>query len=302
MTQSVWTRRRVLQIAAALPFAGVSAHAWAEAPVAQWRGTALGADSQIVLSGLDQDEAAPVFALVRDEIARLESIFSLYDRMSELSRLNSDKTLARPSPELIEVLDLSHTVWSASFGAFDPTVQPLWQARAMDLEQPADKYTFADVLFSSDLVTLRPNMALTLNGVAQGYITDQIADMLRGQGLVDVVVDAGEQRVLGTRPDGTAWRAGVADSAGQVVKMISLRDHALATSSGAGTLLGQGAGHILDARTGVSADLWSTLSITHDHAAVADAVSTAACCLTETETDHLLKAFDGAKIAYRAKS
>ena len=38
----------------------------------------------------------------------------------------------------------------------------------------------------------RRGMAATLNGIAQGYITDRVADRLRAEGMTSVLVDMGE--------------------------------------------------------------------------------------------------------------
>ena len=56
-------------------------------------------------------------------------------------------------------------------------------------------------------IALPPGMAITLNGIAQGYITDRIADLLRNEGFEQAVVDLGEWRALGSHPDGRPWRA-----------------------------------------------------------------------------------------------
>ncbi|ABG31181.1 FAD:protein FMN transferase [Roseobacter denitrificans] len=300
MTQHGFSRRRFLNIAAALPLAGMSGRAMAAAPAARWHGVALGASSQIVLSGVSDAEAAPLFAQVRDEIARLEGIFSLHQNHSDLSRLNAAGCLDHPAPELLEVLSLSRSVWQASFGAFDPSVQPLWRARAAGGLPATRAQTFSDLTFSSQAVALRPGMALTFNGIAQGYITDRVAGLLRRAGLVDLIVDAGEQRAWGGRPGGGAWRVGISNPAGVILQEVSLRDRALATSSPRGTLLPDGAGHIIDARSGKSAQHWNTISLFHESAALADALSTAACCLTAAETDAMLRHFPEAELALRA--
>lgn len=300
MSTPVFQRRRILQIAASMPLVGLTARAQAAAPVARWQGVALGASSQIVVSGLSAEQAAPLFAQVRDEIARLEGIFSLYQGQSAVSVLNRTGRLAHPAPDLLEVLSLSRAVWAASFGAFDPSVQPLWRARAFGEIEEIPAGDFSDIVFSTHGVNLKPGMALTFNGIAQGYITDRIAGLLRAQGLTDLVVNAGEQRAIGQRPGGGAWRAGVADPAGSVVARLSLRDRALATSSPDGTLLPDGQGHIIDARSGASTRAWQTVSVTHESAAVADALSTAACCLTRPETEAMLQHFPKADVAYRA--
>ena len=125
----------------------------------------------------------------------------------------------------------------------------------------------------------RPGMAVTLNGVAQGYITDRIADLLRGRGFENVLVELGEVRALGRRPDADPWRAGIADpnDSSAVLLELPLVDSALATSGGYGTWFDPGRRHhhLLDPATGRSAARHATVSVTTTRAMVADALSTA---------------------------
>ena len=58
-------------------------------------------------------------------------------------------------------------------------------------------------------------MAVTLNGIAQGYITDRVADLLRAEGLEKVMIDLGEIRTLGDHPEGRPWRVGLANPLGK---------------------------------------------------------------------------------------
>ena len=50
--------------------------------------------------------------------------------------------------------------------------------------------------------------ALTLNGIAQGYVTDRVVALLRAGGIERSLVDMGESRALGTHPDGRPWQVG----------------------------------------------------------------------------------------------
>ena len=54
----------------------------------------------------------------------------------------------------------------------------------------------------------RPGMALSFNGIAQGYITDRITEMLREAGLTRALEDMGEIRALNTQDD-AVWQAGI---------------------------------------------------------------------------------------------
>src|SRR5204862_2944758 len=111
---------------------------------------------------------------------------------------------------------------------------------------------------SSTIAFARPGMAITLNSIAQGYITDAVADLLRNEGFESAVVDLGEFRTLGHHPDGRPWRLGIrnGNAAGDAGRTIELADMALAVSGGYGTTF-EPSGHfhhIFDPHTGASAN------------------------------------------------
>src|SRR5690606_26166917 len=102
----------------------------------RWHGKALGAPTELILHHPDRAQRQRLVARAATEIARLEAIFSLYRDDSALSTLNRHGALASPPPELVAVLETSHAIWSATEGAFDPTIQPLWLAYANHFSQP----------------------------------------------------------------------------------------------------------------------------------------------------------------------
>lgn len=286
------TRRRFLAVSASAA-AGLAWSAPARARTWRWRGTALGAPASIAFAGLDRAAAAKLAGRVASEISRLEDVFSLYRPESEISRLNRAGRLDAPSHEMLELLDLARLVHDATGGAFDPTVQPFWRLHATaagENRAPAPQELRA-ALFASGwrhvrigprfVRFARPGMAITLNGIAQGYIADRAAGLLRAAGLVDVLVDTGEIKALGRRADGGPWRAGIALPDGTPVARRTLSDRALATSAPFATLLdaARGAGHILDPRTGEAAARWRLASVSAPRAALADALSTAFCLM-----------------------
>lgn len=286
------SRRRFLAITAC----AAATPALAGPQAAQWRGIALGAGASMRLEGIDPEQAKPVFVAVDAELRRLESIFSLYDAGSTLSRLNRMGYLDHPPAELLEVLSLSDRLNTATNGAFDPTIQPLWRLLAETaaqeqgpepaaLEQARARTGWRALHFDTKQVRFaQPGMALTLNGVAQGYITDRISALLRARGLRDVLIDMGEIAASGVRGDGSLWSAGVALPDGRIVHRVKLKDRALATSAPAGTLLdtkGEIA-HILDPASGAPASRHSFVSVSAKSAAVADGLSTG-CCLLSSE-------------------
>ena len=286
-------RRRFIAISAAL-----MAPLPAAAALHTETGQALGAKVTLRLAHPD---APAIAARAMAEIARLEDIFSLYREGSALMRLNAAGTLDTPPFELLECLSLAGAVHAASDGRFDPTVQPLWALHAAAaiagqevtpeaLAAARAQVGWGRVNLDPARITLAPGMALTLNGIAQGYIADRVAALLEAEGLGNLLIDTGEFRALGSHPQGGAWPVKLAQGG-----TVALRGRALATSAPLGTTFDQAGrmGHILDPRSGRPvAGVWQAVSVSAPTAALADALSTA-ICLTgdEVEARSLCAAF-----------
>ncbi len=280
------TRRRMIAIAAAgLGLAALPRRG--ETTV--WRGRALGAEAQITLA-VPQDRAAPALAAALAEIQAAEAEFSLYRADSTLGRLNARGALAPPSAAFADLLALCDRVHRATDGRFDPTIQPLWQALATggDVDRARTAVGWARLTRSPQLVRLAPGQALTLNGIAQGWATDRVAQALRRHGLGEVLVDIGE--IAGA---GGPWTIGIADPAQGIVARTRLRNGALASSSPAALAL-PGGGHILDPK-GASEPIWSTVTVEADRAVTADALSTALCLCSKTEAERIAGRLPGVR-------
>jgi len=307
-------RRRFLTIAAGIALAGPTlvGRSARAASLTRWHGSALGATASITLS---HPEAEAIIARALAEIGRLEAIFSLHRPESALARLNRERSLAAPPFELLDCLGLCRAVHRATDGRFDPTIQPLWQLHAQrhaagraptaaEIAQVLPRIGLDAVTLAADRVAFaRPGMALTLNGVAQGYIADRVALLLAAEGLTDILVETGELRALGGRPEGGDWPVTLAAPDGATLGTLPLREMALASSAPLGTTFDQAgaAGHILDPRSGEpAAARWRLVSVTAPQAALADALSTAFCLLDAAAIDRALAAFPAARLAHLA--
>ncbi|MDE0052434.1 MAG: FAD:protein FMN transferase [Rhodospirillales bacterium] len=291
------TRRRFIAIAAAaagfpLAAAGVRAEA---APLHRWSGVALGAAAEIVLHGPDAARARRLIARCVAEIDRLEDVFSLYRPASALSRLNRDGRLAAPPLELVALLAEARHFSERTEGAFDATVQPLWRAYAAHFARPgadvrgpaegalAEARALVDwravEIEPAEVRLARPGMAVTLNGIAQGYITDRVATLLQEAGMGDVLLDIGEVRALGRHPEGRPWRIGLRRTAAPetLARTVSLADRAVATSAGIASPFDASGRHhhLFDPATGRPAPGAAQVSVIAPNAMMADALSTA---------------------------
>lgn len=296
------TRRRLIAISAALTVLPSAARA-TTGNAHLWAGQALGARASI---RLDHPDGEVVAARVMAEINRLEDILSLYRPHSALSRLNREGHLPAPPFELLECLSLAGSVHRASGGRFDPTVQRLWmlwaeaaasgrRPDAKALGQARDKTGWDKVELDAAAITLQPGMALTLNGIGQGYVADRVAVLLEAEGLTDILIDTGELRALGGQPEGGEWPVRL-----ETGERLALRQRALATSAPLGTTFDQAGrdGHILDPLTGIPTPAnWRAISISAPSAAIADALSTAACLMSDAGSIHaMLGHFEGTRL------
>ena len=291
------TRRRAILIAGAAAGMALSpgfSRASSGPRLHRWRGTALGADATILLHHGDRAAADQLIRRCVAEIERLERIFSLYRRDSAVVVLNRAGGLDNPPLDLVRLLSESRGFWSLTGGAFDPTVQPLWDLYARHFARPGadpagpdprrlaavrSRIGFDRVDFDARRVSLaKPGVAVTFNGIAQGYITDRVADLLRDQGVDKVLVELGEVRALGRHPDGRPWRVGLADPGDplRTTRTIEIEDGAVATSGGYGTRFDADGRHhhLFDPATGLSANRYRSVSVEAPVATTADALST----------------------------
>jgi thiamine biosynthesis lipoprotein len=243
-------------------------------------------------------------------------MFTLWREESLLSELNRRGILVAPPPEMVELMSRACAVAALTDGAFDPTVQPLWTLYAAHfgmrgadpagppaaaLEAALAKVGHRGLRVSRDRVVLaRRGMAVTLNGIAQGYITDRVVAVLRAAGVARTLVDLGEARCIGTHPSGRPWRVALSDPEAPERNWgeVQLSDGALATSGDAGFVF-DAAGrftHLLDPRSGRSPRRYRAVSVLAPEATLADALSTGFALLPEDAIAGVLPALPDVQV------
>lgn len=293
-------RRRALRLLATAG-AALACGAGSQAAPAprRWRGTALGAPAELLFAGAGRSDADRAVEVCLDEIERLEREFSLFLPYSALSRLNRDGVLRRPSGDMRALLHLCLWLGEHSGGAFDISVQPLWQLYARHfggapvpdggppsaaLQAVHRRVDYRRITLSDDRVRLPDGVALTLNGIAQGYITDRVADRLRALGWRHVLVQLGELRALDGRTAERPWS--VDTPAGPV----AIADRAVAVSAPEGSLFEPRGRyhHLLDPISGLPCRAYRSVTVVADRATMADGLSTALTAMTPATARRLL--------------
>jgi thiamine biosynthesis lipoprotein len=280
---------------------------------------ALGTEVSVTVAGGDPARTDRAVAAAFAELHEIEAVLSIYKADGEVARLNRHGVLDAAHPHLLAVLTAALATSRRTGGAFDVTVQPLWdlyasaaragrRPAAHEVDAVRRKVDWRRVEVTGTRVRLDgPGVAVTFNGIAQGYATDRVADVLRAQGVAHALVDVGELHPIGTKPDGTAWTAGVQHprepDAYAVVARLDGR--CLATSGDYATTFGADDGrrehHIFDPATGRSPPELASASVVARTAMAADALSTAVFVLGLARGRRLIESTPGADALFILK-
>ena len=308
------SRRRFVRISAAAAGLGLlpsALAARADAAPATWRGTMLGAVATMEIHHEDRREAERLISLASAEARRLERLFSIYLKDSALVALNRTGILADPAAEMVDLLTVAQHYSKLTHGSFDVTVQPLWDLYAghfarerADPAGPAPAAIqaalacvgFGRLSVGRDRIAMPRGTAVTLNGIAQGYITDKVVELLQAQGIAHSLVDMGETRAIGSRPDGRPWEIGVADpeALDRTEAVLPVVDRAVSTSGAYGFRFDPDGrfNHLFDPKTGRCSARYRSVTTVSRSATAADALSTAFSLMPEERIRSLLPHVD----------
>lgn len=248
---------------------------------------ALGSTVSLTVYTQTRAQAEAALSAAFQRLEAIENVLSLYRGESDVCRLNREGHLTAPSADLVQVLTYAQDLSARTEGAFDITVQPLWDI-IRDAEGPCQQSVaqalqvvdWRQVKVSSGEVSFGlPGMAITLNGIAQGYATDAVAQVLNEHGVSAAFIDAGEVGTLGEHTQRDHWKVGIKHprEAGNLLGVAQLQGRSLATSGDYETHFcpDYTRHHLLDPHTGLSANALSSVTIAAPSAMQADALSTA---------------------------
>lgn len=223
---------------------------------------------------------------------RMTALTPLFDRHGSggaVKELNTSGSLDK-IPQLTQLLEACSKVHHATNGAFDVTVAPLLdlyrtshaqggKPDAKDI-QAALKAIGGLTSQGQRLVLTKPGAAITLDGVAKGFIADAGLAAIRAKGATRALINAGGDVVLmGDRGQKRPWRVAVADpQAPTKPKVIcSMTQGALATSGNYEVFFDREKlfHHIVDPTSGQSPRTDASVSVRAPSGLLADALSTA---------------------------
>ena len=217
-------KRRTFIASAVGSLAGVTGCTWPAGETLH-HGAALAFGTTITISVVHADARRAARAIEDGLKAaqQIDRLMSIYHPDSQVYLLNRDGVLAHPDARLLAVLQQAADLSRMTDGAFDVTVQPLWRLFSAAAERgalPGDAgrrraqalVDWRQLMFDPESVRLRrPGMAITLNGLAQGYAADQALAAVQAHGIRDALLDTGEFVARGQKSRNKPWILGVRD-------------------------------------------------------------------------------------------
>lgn len=210
-------------------------------------------------------------------LIKIDSSMSLYKPYSMINKFNTSTKGLTINMDFKNVINKSFEIYKDTQGKFDVTVAPLVQAWGFG---PKPVTSFPDrtkikellkntgmnflKLKGTELIKKRPEIQIDLNGIAQGYSVDVVADYLLRRGITSFIVEiGGEISMKGPKPDGSAIRIGIEgpalneSSEPRIRHVISFKEGAVTTSGNYRKYLqtgGKKISHLINPKTGYPLD------------------------------------------------
>jgi thiamine biosynthesis lipoprotein len=303
---SMHSRRKFFQMAvgaggmAALSWSWLRGAAWAgdgeaaapaiPAGLKSARRSSYALGSQIEMTVLHESEEAARKALdaAFGELETVEEAMSVYRPNSDISKLNRDGECKAPHPYFVACMKSAVDMSRRSDGAFDCSVQPLWDLYTAakkknalpgdaDIDAARKKVDWKKIEISEAKIKLEKGMAVTLNGIAQGFAADRCSDALKKHGVEHALINAGEIGAIGNKGAANPWSVGIQHPRQNdaFIGLANLDGLCLATSGDYATFFSPDFlyNHIFDPATGRSPVAFSSVSIVAANATDADALT-----------------------------
>lgn len=277
---------------AALPGASLTRRGFDHSALKLYTASDLAFGTTITMHVLHADQRSAELA-IEDAFGQAKSIdalMSIHSPTSQVGLLNTHGIVSHPHAHLLTVLAECSRLSRLTDGAFDITVQPLWQQFTSAAQQHAlpeetarqQAQSLVDwraVEFNTQQVRLtKPAMAITLNGIAQGYAVDLALEAVRARGIGHALLDTGEFISVGKKMD-RAWLVGIQDPrhADQLATLLGMDGRSIATSGDYETFFTPDFAHhhIFDPATGDSPLELASVTVAAPGGLLADGLSTA---------------------------
>jgi thiamine biosynthesis lipoprotein len=288
-------------VAALLTLAAVACSGPAPAPsgarLVERARMSMGSELRLTAWTDDESKAVAAFDAVFADFDRLDSLMSVWRPGSEVVRLNAaaGDHAVTISPEVRDVLLTGRQISEWTNGKFDVTfgaLSGLWKfdhdqdnvipdRREVEKRLPLIDYRNLEIDAEAGTAFLtRKGMSVHLGGIGKGYAVDRAAEILRGAGLRDFMIQAGGDLYVAGRRGDRPWHLGIRDPRGPADRSFAALDLSDGTFSTSGDYErffikdGRRYHHIIDPDRGEPSQGTRSVTIVTDRAIIADGLST----------------------------
>lgn len=258
----------------------------------------------VITISLYDNQSEAILDLAVEKLAKLEDTLSINKTGTLIDEINlsAGKNPVVVDKTTYEVVEKALSYSALTDGAFDITIGPivkLWNIGFPEARVPSE----AEILHTLPLVdyhnvVLNPEdtsiyltkegMSLDLGGIGKGYAADEVATLLREQGVNHAIIDlGGNLYTLGNKPGDKPWTIGVQDPfnpRGEIIGTLQTENQSIVTSGIYERYLEDETGntyhHILNPKTGYPFDNEiAGVTIISDTSIDGDALSTSVFAL-----------------------
>ncbi|MDF1617583.1 FAD:protein FMN transferase [Petrocella sp. FN5] len=278
-------------------------------------------DTVITINLYDEGSEA-IFTRMTNRIHEIEALMSKHIEGSEVDLINQNAGI-KPivvSQDTYQVIERALLYAKLSKGSFDPTVGPivdLWgigteEAKVPSADEITEKLMYVDyeaiILneFDRSVYLSKTDMAIDLGAIAKGYVADELALVLKSEGINKAIINlGGNVYAYGEKDSGDDWKIAIQtpyDQRNVNFGYVEIKNKTVVTSGPYERYFekdGKTYHHIFDANTGYPVE-GETISVTivTQSSMDADALSTLLFTMNQQEGLDLIESMDGVECLY----
>ena len=257
------------------------------------------------------------------EYHELYDIYNEYEGKTNLATVNKNagKGPVKVDKKIINMLLFSKEMYELTNGKVNVamgSVLKIWHEYREEGTRVPEKELLENANKSTDIknivideenstvAILDPQASLDVGAIAKGYAVEMTASTLEAEGYSGLVLDVGGNlRVLGIKPNGEGWTAGVKNpdltSPVSYVHTFNMKNEALVTSGSYErfyTVEGVRYHHIINGETLMPENYYLSVSVKSASSALSDALSTALFNMKYEDANKFVESFKGITVLF----
>lgn len=257
----------------------------------------MGNQFEITVVAENKDSASVLIGLAVDEIKRIESLISSWDKLSQTSLINRNAGLipVEVDLELYNLISRSIAISQLTDGAFDVTFASMEDVWVFDgsmtsfpsqskIEKSLSKVGYENIILDDINHTVflkKKGMKISFGGIGKGYAADKAKIVLIDNGVSSGIINAsGDLSIWGNQASGEVWRVAITNPFNKknVFAIVPLTEGSVVTSGNYEKFTvidGEKYSHIINPKTGIPAQGIASVTVFSIKAELADALATA---------------------------